>query len=139
MARSHLKRQHHAPSKGDLRGRTRQIETTVPWDLGQVADTRHQQTIINHAPHHADLGYNQNAGNTLREGIEAKVTYKWNRLNFYANYTYIDATYRNALTISSPNNPAANANGDIFVTPGDHIPAVPSQQFKLGASLPHRF
>jgi iron complex outermembrane recepter protein len=35
--------------------------------------------------------------------------------------------------LSSPNNPAADANGNIFVVPGDRIPAVPRHRFKAGA------
>jgi iron complex outermembrane recepter protein len=79
------------------------------------------------------FGYFQNAAKTLRQGVEAKVAYKWERWNAYANYTFVDATYQNALTISSPNDPAADANGNIFVVPGDHIPAIPAHRFKAGA------
>jgi opacity protein-like surface antigen len=39
----------------------------------------------------------------------------------------------NNLTLGSPFNPFANANGDIFVVPGDHIPGIPDYRFKLGA------
>ena len=75
----------------------------------------------------------QNGGNTLRQGIEASATYKWDRWNAYANFTSVDATFRNALTLSSPFNPFADANGNIFVVPGDHIPGIPDFRFKLGA------
>jgi iron complex outermembrane recepter protein len=74
----------------------------------------------------------QNAGNTLRQGIEANVNYKQDRWNIYANYTYVDATFQNALTLQSPFNPFADANGNIFVVPGDHIPGIPDFRFKLG-------
>jgi iron complex outermembrane receptor protein len=74
----------------------------------------------------------QNAGNTLRQGIEANLTYKQDRWNIYANYTFVDATFRNPLTVQSPNNPFADANGNIFVVPGDHIPGIPDFRFKLG-------
>ena len=77
--------------------------------------------------------YFQNAGNTLRKGIEADLSYKWDRWNVYANYTFVDATFQNALTLSSPNNPFADANGNIFVVPGDHLTGVPDYRFKLGA------
>ena len=50
----------------------------------------------------------------------------------YANYTFVDGTFRTALALSSPNNPFADANGLIYVTPGDHIPAIPDQRFKAG-------
>ena len=74
----------------------------------------------------------QNAGNTLRQGIEANLTYKQDRWNVYANYTYVDATFQNALTLQSPFNPFADANGNIFVVPGDHLPGIPNFRFKLG-------
>ena len=75
----------------------------------------------------------QNAGNTLRQGIEANLNYTWDRWNIYGNFTYVDATFRNALTLSSPFNPFADANGNIFVVPGDHLPGIPNFRFKAGA------
>ena len=35
--------------------------------------------------------------------------------------------------MQSPFNPFADANGNIFVVPGDHIPGIPDFRFKLGA------
>ena len=55
------------------------------------------------------------------------------RWSAYANYTFVDATYQSAITLQSPNNPAADVNGNILVTPGDHIPGIPAQRFKAGA------
>jgi iron complex outermembrane receptor protein len=74
----------------------------------------------------------QNAGDTVRKGIEANLTYKQDRWNVYANYTFVDATFLNPLTLQSPFNPFADANGNIFVVPGDHIPGIPNFRFKLG-------
>ena len=76
--------------------------------------------------------YFQNGGDTLRRGIEAGLSYKWDRWNVYANYTLVDATFLTPLILSSPNNPFADADGKIFVAPGDHIPAVPDYRFKAG-------
>jgi iron complex outermembrane recepter protein len=82
-----------------------------------------------------NFGFFQNAGKTLRQGIEAKLNYRQERWNAYANYTFIDATYQTALTLQSPNNPAAPDpdNPLIFVNPGDHIPGIPAHRFKAGA------
>jgi iron complex outermembrane recepter protein len=77
------------------------------------------------------FGYFQNAAKTLREGVEAKASYTWDRWTVSANYTFIDATYQTNLVLQSPNNPFANADGLIFVIPGDHIPGIPNQRFKL--------
>ncbi len=54
------------------------------------------------------------------------------RWTAYANYTFVDATFQTPLALSSPFNPAADANGNIFVVPGDHLPAVPQHRFKAG-------
>jgi iron complex outermembrane recepter protein len=54
-------------------------------------------------------------------------------LQAYVNYSFIDATYQFSGTLSSPFNPFADANGNIFVRPGDHIPGIPSQLVKFGA------
>jgi iron complex outermembrane receptor protein len=83
------------------------------------------------------FGYFQNAGTTLRQGIEAKLQYDWNRWKAYANYTSVDATYQSPLTISSANNPVGlndpTGNNNIYVVPGDHIPGIPAHRLKLGA------
>ena len=74
----------------------------------------------------------QNAGDTERKGIEADFNYKQDRWNVYANFTTVDAIFLNNLTLGSPFNPFANANGDIFVVPGDHLTGIPDYRFKLG-------
>ena len=94
--------------------------------------SRAQYDIVNVSSPIIGHSFFQNAGNTLRQGIEANVTYKQDRWNLYANYTYVDATFLNALTLQSPFNPFADANGNIFVVPGDHIPGIPNFRFKLG-------
>jgi iron complex outermembrane receptor protein len=75
----------------------------------------------------------QNAGNTLRQGIEADATYKRDRWHVYANFTSVSATFRDNLTLSSLFNPYADANGNIFVVPGDHLTGIPDYRFKTGA------
>ena len=105
----------------------------LTWSLG-VFHTLSSDDIINVAsPAIQGFGFFQNAGKTLRQGIEAKANYQWDRWTAYANYTFVDATYRTPLTISSPNNPAADADGNIFVVPGDRIPGIPAHRFKAGA------
>jgi iron complex outermembrane recepter protein len=85
-----------------------------------------------------NFGFFQNAGTTLRQGVEANANLSWDRWTAYANYTFIDATYQNFLTLSSPNNPAATTDPvtgarTISVVPGDHIPGIPAHRFKAGA------
>jgi len=49
------------------------------------------------------------------------------------NPSLVDATFQSPLTLASPNNPAADANGNIQVQPGDRLPGIPLNQLKFGA------
>ena len=75
---------------------------------------------------------------TLRQGVEAEAIFHYGNLSAYVNYAFIDATYQFAGALGVPNNPFANADGNIFVTPGDHIPGIPRHLAKFGATLRSR-
>ena len=115
-----------------LRGQFNVAQGLVNWTVGgfHALNTNDIIAVSSPIPGHE---FFQNAGNTLRQGIEANVNYKQDRWNIYANYTYVDATFQNALTLQSPFNPFADANGNIFVVPGDHLTGIPNFRFKLGA------
>ncbi len=75
----------------------------------------------------------RNVGSTRRQGVEASLRFRTDRLNAYASYAFTDATFQTAFTLSSENNPQADANGNIQVRPGDRIPGIPRHLFKMGA------
>jgi iron complex outermembrane recepter protein len=118
--------------EGGLRGHFDIAKGQMNWTVGgfHALNTNDIIPVSSPIPGHE---FFQNAGNTLREGIEANLTYKQDRWNIYANYTYVDATFQNALTLQSPFNPFADPNGNIFVVPGDHLAGIPNYRFKLGA------
>ena len=128
------------PTKAKAREATKAAETgwRVRWGISAFR-TENTDDIINIASAVVpNFGFFQNAGTTLRQGIEAKIDVSWNCLTTYANYTYVDATYQSALTLSSPNNPMAVADPvtgalNVNVVPGDHIPGIPAHRFKAGA------
>jgi iron complex outermembrane recepter protein len=114
-----------------LRGHYDIDKGLLKWTLGAYR-TLNSDDIINVASPIVGHEYFQNAGDTLRQGIEADLSYKRDRWNVYANYTYVDSTFRDALLLSSPNNPAADANGNISVAPGDHLTGIPDYRLKIG-------
>ena len=75
----------------------------------------------------------QNIGTTLRQGMDVAVQLKTDRLLAWIAYSYISATFETGFTASSPNNPAADANGNIQIRPGNHLPGTPNNLLKLGA------
>lgn len=79
----------------------------------------------------SNRGFFQNVGRTRRQGFELSGRSQLGPLAVTASYSYIDATYRSAWTESSPSNSSADANGNIAVKPGDHLPGIPANTVKL--------
>jgi iron complex outermembrane recepter protein len=77
-------------------------------------------------------GFFQNIGSTRRQGFETGLTYRERRWSMYAQYSYIDATFRSPLVLNSPSNPFQDENGNIQVLPGDRLPLIPKSRIKLG-------
>jgi iron complex outermembrane receptor protein len=77
-------------------------------------------------------GFFENIGATRRQGIETGLAYKDDTWSVFVNYNLVDATFRSPLTLPSPSNPFADANGNIHVDPGDRLPGIPLHQFKAG-------
>lgn len=76
-------------------------------------------------------GYFRNVGDTRRQGIELAGRTRFGPLGVGLSYSYVDATYRSSWTEHSPANSAADANGNVAVKPGDHIPGIPAHTVKL--------
>lgn len=104
---------------------------SLSWNVGLYrTDTR--DDIISVPSTITGRGYFVNVGGTRRQGLEAAVTYKDDRWKLFAGYSYIDATFRDTITLASPNNPMADVNGMITVMPGNHMPSIPQHRFKAG-------
>ncbi len=101
------------------------------WNLSLYrTDNRHDIILL--ATDINGFGYYSNAGGTRRQGVEASLAYHSRKWDLSANYSMVDATFREALTLAS-NSPAANADGDIMVRSGDQIPLTPEHRITLQA------
>lgn len=74
-----------------------------------------------------------NIGNTRRQGIEADLRYSDERWHVTLLYALVDATFQSRFVASSSLNPGADANGNITVQPGNHLPGIPMHQLKASA------
>lgn len=76
-----------------------------------------------------------NVGQTRRQGVDAGIQYKTPRWTAYLDYTYTDATFQSGFVEAAGSNPAADANGNITINPGNRLPGVPAHQGKLGLNF----
>ncbi|WP_374305627.1 TonB-dependent receptor [Methylocella sp.] len=106
---------------------------TLSYNAG-VFHIVNKNDIVNEASPISGQGYFANVPSTLRQGVELALRYDYGPVSVYANYAHINATYQFDATISSPNNPYANDDGNIFVHPGNHIPGIPSNLAKFGVT-----
>jgi iron complex outermembrane recepter protein len=104
----------------------------LDWSISAYRTTNYNDIYSVPSPTVIGLGYYTNAGNTLRQGVDIGATYTTDKWDAFASYSYIDAIFLTPITLSSPNNPVADDNGDIQVEPGDNIPGIPRHKFKLG-------
>jgi outer membrane receptor protein involved in Fe transport len=102
---------------------------TVAWKLGGFRATNSNDILDIPSPVLQGFGFFQNVGSTRRQGIEAEVSLKSNKLQVSASYTFIDARFLNALQLAS-NSPFADENGNIQVMPGNQLPEVPRNRLK---------
>ncbi len=79
--------------------------------------------------------YFTNVGATRRQGVDADVQFKTGLWSAYVAYSHTDATYQSGFVESGGSNPQADANGNLTIVSGDHLPGVPSDQVKLGVDV----
>jgi outer membrane receptor protein involved in Fe transport len=96
-----------------------------------------------HAQNHNDIqfisssttgaGYFDNVGKTQRQGIDASLSGRLEKLSWSFGYSFIKATYESDFTIVNGVN-TSNVGGVIQVSKGDNIPGIPQHQLKLRAA-----
>jgi iron complex outermembrane receptor protein len=108
-------------------------EATLKYDLSLYrSDLDDDIAFVNSAAQ--GRAFFANIGRTRRQGIDAEVALETPRWSAFVAYSFIDATYQTSFVEGAGNNPAADANSNITVNPGNHLPGIPAHQLKLGGS-----
>ncbi|WP_306603755.1 TonB-dependent receptor [Azonexus sp.] len=88
-------------------------------------------------------GYFTNFGKTQRQGLELGLNGRQGRFDWFANYSYLHASFRSDACMLAENNSsrgtdaACTANGqddEIHVGKGDYLPGLPKHSVKFGLS-----
>ena len=121
-----------------LRGR---VGSELNWHAG-VFRTQNSDDIL-FVGTSTSAGYFTNFGKTLRQGIELGVNGRLRRLDWFANYSWLQASFRSDACILAENNStrgtsAACTGGgqddEIQVSRGNRLPGLPAHSLKLGLS-----
>jgi len=102
------------------------------WHAGAFETKNKNDILFISAGALTNEGYFSNVGRTRRAGVELNLDGEiGDGIVWFANYTYLEATFEDPLTVQSANNPFA-IDGEIDVSPGDRIPLIPSNMLKFG-------
>jgi outer membrane receptor protein involved in Fe transport len=105
----------------------------IGWSLAAYQTRNQDDIIFVSAGPVVGSGYFANVGSTLRQGLEAGVEAGLGKWSLFANYGLTRAVFDSDMTVRSPNNGSADANGDVQVSRGSTMPGIPVHSLKLGA------
>ncbi|KIL99479.1 Outer membrane receptor protein mostly Fe transport [Paramagnetospirillum magnetotacticum MS-1] len=119
-----------------LRGRSEAADKSWShaWSLAGFGTQNQDDILFVASGQSTGTGYFRNAGRTLRTGLEASDRGRFGPMGWFVNYSLVRATMDNDVTLRSPNNPGADANGNIFVRRGSPLPGIPMHSLKMGGS-----
>jgi outer membrane receptor protein involved in Fe transport len=112
------------------------------WHLGGFRTVNHDDILFQTTGGaQANVGFFDNVGDTRRTGLELSVSQRLSRLNWFIEYSLIEATFEDGFIINSPNHPVFDddpdaspivGEGKLLVTSGSTVPGIPEHQANLG-------
>ena len=114
-----------------LRGTREMNLGTLEWKVGGFRATNTDDILAIPSPALQGFGYFQNVGSTRRQGVESEAKFRTSKVQVYGSYTFLDARFLDSLQVGS-NSPFADANGNVQISPGNQIPAIPRHRVKAG-------
>ncbi len=116
----------HRTSRGSLEWSASFYRTRIDDDILFVASSRLIGT-----------GFFQNAGDTQRMGLDADIRGRIDRVEWFASYGLVNATFESPLELpgNAEVNDATNNEGQLEVQPGDRLAGIPRHNFKAGVGI----
>ena len=107
---------------------------SLTWSVAAYRTAIRDDILFVASPELIGAGFFQNAGDTLRGGLEAELRWQIARLGWFASYGLVEATFESSLVLPSSQevNDAVAEEGNIDVQPGDRLPGIPRHSVKGG-------
>ncbi|PCJ30852.1 MAG: TonB-dependent receptor [Gammaproteobacteria bacterium] len=108
---------------------------SISWTAGVFHTTNKDDIIFipvdEGVPGNLNNGFFDNVGKTKRQGVELGLNGVLvdNKLTWFSNYSYVDATFETEFSVFNENNPAGDTT---TVQNGDSMPGIPKHNVKLG-------
>ncbi len=116
--------------EGGLRGK---INENVGWSVAAYR-AQNYDDIQFISSSTTGAGYFDNVGKTRRQGIDAALNGRFDKLTWALGYSYVKATYQSEFEIVSELNETVPGSEVQQVGKSDHIPGIPQHQLKLRAA-----
>jgi outer membrane receptor protein involved in Fe transport len=118
------------------------LEGPLDWSAGWFRTKNHNDLIFVTSDQTGN-GFFRNFGQTLRQGMEAQLSGRIQRLTMSGNYTFLRATYESPETLNGSSNSTNDStvngspgvDGVIRIQPGNQIPLIPRHMFKAFADM----
>ncbi len=124
--------------EGGFRGRVQMADRgRIDWSIAAYRTGITDDILFVASPTLIGTGFFQNAGDTLRVGVDAELSGEIDRVGWYVSYGLIQGTFESGLELpgNAEVNSATTDSGAVVVEPGDRLPGLPRHSFKAGASL----
>lgn len=113
----------------------RGVVNGMHWHAGLFDATNEDDIIFISAGALTNQGFFDNVGETRRRGAEISLQGgTGERLDWFFNYTRLEAEFRDSFFVASPNHPLAQ-DGEIMVESGDRLPGIPKNLAKAGMNF----
>ena len=123
--------------EGGIRGNWAGTRGNLEWSAAVYQTGIQDDILFVASPELIGTGFFQNAGDTRRAGFDLELSGRIDRVNYYASYALVDATFESPLELPGNDevNDATNSEGVLEVQPGDRLPGIPKHNFKTGVGI----
>ena len=123
--------------EGGLRGRWTSGARNFDWSASIYRTRINDDILFVASPELIGTGYFQNAGDTLRVGLDVDLRGQVDRVGWYLGHGLIDATFQSPLALpgDAEVNDAVTEDGRLLVDPRDRLAGIPRHSLKTGVGV----